>query len=208
MRDKPARLAVVVAMVLLVAVGVAGCGTHQGASGARDSAAVTGCSPDVPPITEASGSTGTVRSQVPPMPMKIEPVDDALVGTPPFKKVVDGLPARGMHYVGDITDVVYSEGSVDGQTPDEFLGGGGLSLETYDVTDGGPSVVEQTRQLDPGGVVDVRVGPYDGLVRRGDPIAGRSRQFVMWTDDQGHNFLLVGVRAPEDLVRTARSLVC
>jgi hypothetical protein len=30
----------------------------------------------------------------------------------------------------------------------------------------------------------------------------------MWTDDQGHNFLLVGVRAPEDLVRTARGLVC
>lgn len=207
MSEKPKRLAVVVAIAVPLAVVAAGCGTHQGASGVTDSSGA-GCSQDLAPITEASGSTGTVRSQFPPMPMKIEPVDDTLVGTPPFRRVVDGLPARGMHYVGDITAVVYSEAPVDGQTPEEFLGEGGLSLETYDVTDGGPSVVEQTRQLDPDGVVDVQVGPYDGLVRRGDPIAGQSRQFVMWSDGQGRNFLLVGVRAPEDLVRTARSLVC
>lgn len=143
------------------------------------------------------------------MPMEIKPVDDGVVGTPPFKKEVDGLPAQGMHYVGDITEVVYSKRPVDGQTPDEFLGAGGLSLETYDVTDGSPSVVEQTRQLDPGGVVEIQIGPYDGLVRRGDPTpGGPPRQFVMWTDDQGHNFLLVGVRAPEALVTTARGLVC
>ena len=128
MSDKPKRLAVVVAMVVPVAVVAAGCGIHHGGSVAKESAAGAGCSQDLPPITEPASGEGTVRGQFPPMPMKIEPVSETLVGKPPFMKEVDGLPAQGMHLVGDITDVVDAKGPVDGQTPDEFLGGE-LSLE-------------------------------------------------------------------------------
>ena len=104
MRDTPKRLVVVVAIAVPLAVEAAGCGIHHGASGARDSAPGAGCSQDLPPITEPASGARTVRGQFPPMPMKIEPVGEALVGKPPFMKEVDGLPAQGMHHVGDIAE--------------------------------------------------------------------------------------------------------